>query len=80
MTVRVLLFDVLRRALGPEVTAEVGEAATGGDVVAALAAEHPVVAEHQSVIRLAVNLRYAPMETVLAEGDEVAFVTPVSGG
>ena len=80
MTLRVLLFDVLRRTLGPDVVAEVGEVATGADLLAVLAAEHPVIAEHQSVIRLAVNLRYVPLDTVLKEGDEVALITPVSGG
>jgi molybdopterin converting factor subunit 1 len=29
---------------------------------------------------VAVNLTYAPLSTVLAEGDEVAFIPPVSGG
>lgn len=34
-------------------------------------------AEH---VRLAVNGRYCVWDTVLAEGDEVVFVPPVSGG
>lgn len=80
MTLRVLLFDVLRRALGPHVTAQVGPAATGADLLAALADDHYVIAEHRAVIRLAVNLRYVPLATVLSPGDEVALITPVSGG
>lgn len=31
-------------------------------------------------IRLAVNHRYVPLNHVLAEGDEVAVIPPVSGG
>jgi len=29
---------------------------------------------------VAVNLTYAPLATMLADGDEVAFIPPVSGG
>jgi molybdopterin converting factor small subunit len=29
---------------------------------------------------VAVNLEYAPAETLLASGDEVAFIPPVAGG
>jgi molybdopterin converting factor small subunit len=29
---------------------------------------------------LSVNRRYAPFETPLEDGDEVAFIPPVSGG
>lgn len=31
-------------------------------------------------IRVAINQRFAPPETPLAEGDEVAFLPPISGG
>ena len=81
MTLRVLLFDVLRRSIGQdEVSADVPEGATGTDLLDRLAADHPAIAEHRPVVRLAVNRQYAPLDTVLAEGDEVALITPVSGG
>ena len=80
VTVRVLLFDTLRQSLGPEVTAEVSDDATGADLLDRLADEHPVIAAHRPTVRLAVNLRYAPLATVLRAGDEVALITPVSGG
>ena len=80
MTLRVLLFDTLRQSLGPEVAADVPTGATGSDLLDCLAADHPAIAEHRPTIRLAVNLRYAPLATVLREGDEVALITPVSGG
>lgn len=80
-TVRVLLFDVLRRATGEsELRADLPDGATGSDLLDQLAAEHPSVAEHRPVVRLAVGRQYAPLATVLAEGDEVALITPVSGG
>ena len=78
---RVLLFDVLRREVGSaEVTAEVPDGATGADLLDRLAAAHPPVARHRPVVRLAVNRRYVPTDTALADGDEVALITPVSGG
>ena len=45
-----------------------------------LAEAHAPVAKHRPVVRLAVNRRYVPTETALTDGDEVALITPVSGG
>ncbi|MEM1115384.1 MAG: MoaD/ThiS family protein [Bacteroidota bacterium] len=81
VTVRVLLFSVLRESVGTgEVQVALPEAATGTDLLDRLGAEHPAVAQHRPTVRLAVNRRYVPVETPLAEGDEVALITPVSGG
>ena len=80
-SVRVLLFDVLRREVGArELAAEVPEGATVGDLLDRLAEAHGPVENHRSVVRLAINRRYVPPETVLSDGDEVALITPVSGG
>jgi molybdopterin converting factor small subunit len=35
---------------------------------------------HRAAIRLAVNQTYVPTDTRLHDGDEVALITPVSGG
>lgn len=81
MTVTVLLFAALREAVGTgeiEVAAEAG--ATAGDVLARLADEHAEIARYRPIVRLAVNRAYAPPETALADGDEVALITPTSGG
>ena len=80
-SVRVLLFDVLRRETGRrELALEVAGGATGTDLLDELAAAHPPVARHRPTIRLAVNHRYVALGTVLEDGDEVALITPVSGG
>ena len=80
-SVRVLLFSVLRDGVGTgELSVPLPEAATGGDLLDRLGDEHPEVARHRPVIRLAVNRRYVPPDTPLADGDEVALITPVSGG
>ena len=81
MTVRVLLFAALRDALGTgELVVTLAAPASGADLLAALTEEHAEIARYRSVIRLAVNERYAPGEVALADGDEVALITPVSGG
>ena len=80
-SVRVLLFSVLRDGVGTgELSVPLPEAATGADLLDRLGDEHPEVARHRPVIRLAVNRRYVPPDTPLADGDEVALITPVSGG
>ena len=81
LSVRVLLFDVLRREVGaPSVALALPEGATAGDALDRLAEAHAPVERHRRVVRLAVNRRYVPAETALADGDEVALITPVSGG
>jgi MoaE-MoaD fusion protein len=41
---------------------------------------HPALAPGRPALRFARNGAYAPAETTLAEGDEVAMIPPVSGG
>ncbi|MGB3544972.1 MoaD/ThiS family protein [Rubrivirga sp.] len=80
-SVRVLLFDVLRREIGTnELVLEVAGGATGADLLGELVDAHEPIARHRPTIRLAVNRRYVAFETVLEDGDEVALITPVSGG
>ena len=55
----------------------------GADVAAAWAAlveRHPVLAPGRDSVRFARNGAYADADTLLAEGDEVAMIPPVSGG
>ena len=81
MTVRVLAFASLRDALGTAALAvSLAAPASAADVLDALEAEHPRLAPFRRSLRVAVNGRYVPAETMLAEGDEVALITPVSGG
>ncbi|MBV9930451.1 MAG: molybdopterin converting factor subunit 1 [Alphaproteobacteria bacterium] len=43
-----------------------------------LAAEHPALREPS--VRIAVNAELHPRQTPLDDGDEIAFLPPVSGG
>ena len=80
MQVRVLLFGALREAAASCTPVNLPDGATAGDLLAALAAQHPAVAAMQPSLALAVNQEYARRETVLRDGDEVALLPPVSGG
>jgi molybdopterin converting factor subunit 1 len=81
LRVRVRLFAVQRELAG---TREVPlELVDGADVEAAwtaLVVRHPVLAPGRPSVRFARNGDYAESTTLLADGDEVAMIPPVSGG
>jgi molybdopterin converting factor subunit 1 len=81
MRVTVQLFARLRElAGGPEWPCEVRAGARVRDVWDALAAEHPALAEFAPAVSAAINADFAPMTAPVHDGDEVAFLPPVSGG
>lgn len=53
---------------------------TAERVFADLAEEHPALAGFRRSIMVMINHAYAKPDAVLADGDEVAFIPPVSGG
>lgn len=80
--VRVLLFAVLAEiAAVREVELELAPETTVRDAVNALVQTHPSL-EKSPLIHafFAVNETYAPEDTVLQDGDELALIPPVSGG
>ncbi|HXW04775.1 MAG TPA: molybdopterin converting factor subunit 1 [Vicinamibacterales bacterium] len=81
MLVTVRLFARLREIAGaPELNRELPEGATARTAWDALAREFPDMAPYAAAISCAVNEDYARFTTVLQDGDEVAFLPPVSGG
>jgi molybdopterin synthase sulfur carrier subunit len=81
MRVTVLLFARLRDIVGSgEVTLDTPTDATLVDVWRVLLGDYPGLNPYTSAISGARNADYVPMDTVLADGDEVAFLPPVSGG
>jgi molybdopterin converting factor subunit 1 len=81
MRVTVRLFARLRDIIGAaEMARELEPGATIGTVWRQLAAEYPGLAEYSRSISSAVNADYARMDQELRDGDEVAFLPPVSGG
>jgi molybdopterin converting factor subunit 1 len=81
MRVTVRLFARLRDIAGAsELARDIGPGATIGAVWQQLASEYPELSQYERSISSAVNADYARMDQVLREGDEVAFLPPVSGG
>ena len=81
MRVTVRLFARLRDIAGaPELGRDVSPGATIGSIWRGLVAEYPDLAEYERSISSAVNADYARMDQPVRDGDEVAFLPPVSGG
>ncbi|HNP70496.1 MAG TPA: molybdopterin converting factor subunit 1 [Kouleothrix sp.] len=59
---------------------ELGAGATVADLWDLLAARYPRLAPYRGKLLYAVNEEYGTPETELRDGDEVAFIPPVSGG
>ena len=81
LRVRVRLFAMQRELAGTrQVDLELRPGATIEDAWAALVERVPAIAPGRASVRFAHNGGYAPAETALADGDEVAMIPPVSGG
>ena len=77
----VRLFARLRDLAGSgELVRDVPAPATVQTVWRSLVAEFPGLAEYERSMSVAVNADYSRMSAAIAEGDEVAFLPPVSGG
>jgi molybdopterin converting factor subunit 1 len=81
MRVTVRLFARLRDLTGRgDWACDVPPGATVADVWSAVAREHPAVDPFGGAVSCAVNAQFARRSTTVSEGDEVAFLPPVSGG
>lgn len=83
MTVKVLYFAALRDALEcGEESIELDGVKTLGELRSQLAArgERWAALATTKNLRMARNQRMAPADTAVADGDEIAFFPPVTGG
>ena len=81
MQVRVLLFGSLREATGvKELAVALPDGARVAELSVLLAREHAVFAALPARVKVAVNQRVVERDRELADGDEVAYLPPVSGG
>jgi molybdopterin converting factor subunit 1 len=81
MRVTVRLFARLRDIAGAgELSRDVDAGATIGSLWQQLAVEYPALGPYAGSMSSAVNADYARMDTRLCDGDEIAFLPPVSGG
>jgi molybdopterin converting factor subunit 1 len=80
MTITLLLFASYADALGASSLAmDLPGESTVGDVLSAIRARHGAERLPPTPL-LALNERYASLDSVIREGDEVALIPPVAGG
>jgi molybdopterin converting factor subunit 1 len=80
MEITVKLFAGIREVTGTSEMRRTGpDGATVGELWRQFQSEYPGLQKHGR-IALAVNREYVAPDTELHDGDEVAFIPPVSGG
>lgn len=81
MHVTVRLFARLRDIAGAgELRRELPDGSSARALWDSLATEHTELTRYRDSVSTAINEEYAKMEQTLSDGDEVAFLPPVSGG
>jgi len=81
MRVTVRLFARLKDLAGSgELVRDVTAPATVQTVWIGLVNDVPALSEYEKAMSVAVNAEYARMGAAVSDGDEVAFLPPVSGG
>jgi molybdopterin converting factor subunit 1 len=79
--VKVLFFGRLREIAGrSEESIELGAPGTIDFLFGDYAARHPELRAYRSSVVASRNQEFASWDAILSEGDEVAFLPPVSGG
>lgn len=81
MNVRLLYFAVLRDITGTSAAVmSLHDGARAGEVWQSLREQYVQLADYRKPPMIAVNEIYATPETILRDGDELAFIPPVAGG
>lgn len=81
MNVRLLYFAILRDITGKsEAQLSLPAGTRAADVWKKLREEYVQLADYSQPPMVAVNETYASADTVLRDGDELAFIPPVAGG
>ena len=81
MFVTVRLFARLRELAGAaELVRDVPDGSTALDVWNGLSEEFPALTGYTRAISVAVNEEYARLTASVRDGDDIAFLPPVSGG
>ncbi len=81
MRVSIRLFARLRDIVGAgDLERDLPSGATARSLWNDLAGEYPELVAYRDAVSTAVNAEYSRMDAALADGDEIAFLPPVSGG
>ena len=81
MRVKTRFFAAIKDIVGTsEVELDLAPGTTAGNLLQRYCQQYPPLSRYANNALIAVNLEFVPPETRLQEGDEVAFIPPVSGG
>lgn len=81
MKVRLLFFAVLRDIAGTDARElSLAEGTTASEVWQWLRGAYAQLSDYTQPPMIAINETYAEPQTVLRDGDELAFIPPVAGG
>ena len=81
MSFKIQLYSVLKSKLNADsVNLETQPGITVSEFLDLACKQYPTMAAYRSVMRLAVNQEYALESRIIHTGDELALITPVSGG
>jgi molybdopterin converting factor subunit 1 len=81
MKVRTKFFAAIKDIVGTsEVELDLPSETTAGDLFQSYCRQHPPLQRYANNTMISVNLEFVPPETRLSDGDEIAFIPPVSGG
>ncbi len=78
---KIQLFSVLKSKLkSSSIELETPENISAAEFLDAACEQYPVMNPYRGVMRLAINHEYASDSKSIQHGDEIAIITPVSGG
>jgi molybdopterin synthase catalytic subunit len=81
ISVRVLYFAIMRDLLGKSTeTLDVPAGTSAGEIFVIATSDRPDLARLEKSVMVMVNESYADKTAPLNDGDEIAFIPPVSGG
>ena len=81
LKVQARFFALYRERVGQRtLDFELGDDATAAELVAVVTRQYPQLSPNPPTIVVAINREYVNHSHPLKDGDEVAFIPPVSGG
>ena len=81
MQITVKLFALMREKAGTDsIALEVPAGAALTQVVTTLVCQYPMLEPYMANTRCALRMDFVDPQTILAEGDELVLIPPVSGG
>lgn len=81
MRVKVKLFAIYQEIYQTsELSLDISENTRVDDILQKMISEKSELQPWQSITRFAVNLQFVSPDYIVEQGDEIAFIPPVSGG